>query len=384
MDRFSEKLSQYLGYLASDPNNPILFATALNICIEEQQLTKVDELLSAAPGVLLNAPPVILLRGKLAFFKGDDDCACQLFSSLIDGSEEGETLRYYYGASLLRQYQAVEAVKVLGYTVGSDNLIKPSDFSPAYRLLLARALYASSDVQQAKQVLLDCIQQHPGFIVAKGFYSLVLWDMEAFDEAYTIAKEVLEQEADNFDARLVLAYQPLWNGQLKSAEKQFLALISERSHSGRAWLGLALVLMQKNEQAEAIKALQQTVRWLPQHVGSWNTLTWCYLLADNIKEAEHAALHAIELQPAFAESQALMGLVAVAKKQWDSAELYIRKALKLNPESIAARYGQLMLAQYNQDEPVAKALSENILNTEITEGLSVRQVIQQQMKKKLH
>ena len=143
-------------------------------------------------------------------------------------------------------------------------------------------------------------------------------------------------------------------------------------------------LCEQNEQAEAIKALQQTVQWLPQHVGSWNTLTWCYLLAERVEEAEQAASRAIDLQPAFSESQAMMGLVAIAKKQPKAAEPYIRKALKLNPESLAAMYGQLMLAQHNQDEIAVQKFSENILNTELTEGLTIRKVIQQQMKKKLH
>lgn len=383
MGHFSEKLSQYLGYLASDPNNPMLFATTLNICVEEKQLNKAKQLLAKAPEAILNTSYVVLIRGKLAFYKGDDEAACQLFDSLVNGSEDGETLRYYYGASLLRQHQAIEAANIL--SINASNVVNAiSAYTPLYQLLYARALYASSDVVQARQVLVNCISQHPDFVAAKGFYSLVLWDAEAFSEAYSVAEQVLQSDPVNFDARLVLAFQPLWKGQLKTAEKQFLALTAERPHSGRAWLGLALVLMQKNEQSKAINALQQTVRWLPQHVGSWNTLTWSYLLAERIEEAEQAAIQAIELQPAFAESQAMMGLVAIAKKQWDLAEPYIRKALKLNPESLAGRYGQLMLAQYNQDTQAAQALSESILSTELTAGLSVRQVIQQQMKKKLH
>jgi Tfp pilus assembly protein PilF len=119
---------------------------------------------------------------------------------------------------------------------------------------------------------------------------------------------------------------------------------------------------------KAIEDLKNAVRYMPNHIGTWHALAWCMIVSNDLASARESFDKAMEIDHNFGETHGGLAVIAVMEGRLTEAEGLIKRALRLDPRSFAARFAQsLMLAQRGKPE-VAQELIQKILKSPVMEG----------------
>ncbi|MGI0118600.1 tetratricopeptide repeat protein [Zooshikella sp. RANM57] len=354
-----DAIKQYIGYLSYDPNNTLIMRKLVELYLEANTPQKAQEIIST----ITESEDIhlIIAKAALASYQGHDEQVVALLQQHQDVHEEA--VIYLLALAYIRLNQGDNALITL-------QVMPVEQMSTHTRLLFARALHNQGEVQKAISVLAEdntnaeCV----------GYLALLYWDIEDFETAYSLADTALTINPKQLEANIVKGFQLLSADKLLDAQATFNQVLKLKPKSGRAWLGTGLICMQQNDLNQAITALRNTTQYMPNHPGSWNTLTWCLIINNQIDEAEQAAHEGLAISPAFSESQGMMAIVLCFQNRFDEAKTYYRKALLLNADSLAGLYAKyLILARLNPEE--AKDTLDQLMNISITEQVTVGSVL---------
>ncbi len=141
-------------------------------------------------------------------------------------------------------------------------------------------------------------------------------------------------------------------GRYVELEQQAKLLIAQYPDSGFAWKVLGATLQVQGK--EAIPALRQTAKLLPNYAAGHNNLGAALQRIGQFAEAEASCRQALAINPDFAEAHNNLGNVLLALGQLDEAVVSYREALKIKPDYADAHsnLGAALLALGQIDEAV--------------------------------
>jgi tetratricopeptide (TPR) repeat protein len=99
----------------------------------------------------------------------------------------------------------------------------------------------------------------------------------------------------------------------------------------------ATKLAKEGKTAEAIAALEESIRLDPEFAVAHNNLGVQYYLENRLVDCERALRRAIALDSAYAEAYSNLGVLSLATNNPGEAEAMARKALALAPRNIEAQ-----------------------------------------------
>lgn len=351
-DESLEKLDVIFSII---PNHPLANYLSAVIYAQRNEMDKAEEYLNKSGQALDDFPGALVLRGVMNYSKKSYAQAIYFLNKLINITPDNIVARRLLGASLLRQNDAEQAIKVLlpivdngnaGSVVyallGSANMklgnfqkgteffekavkIKPGENQLKTQLALSKL--AAGDARAAQTNLQEILENDPNSKQAAVFMTLISLREKNFDDAITSAEVLIKQSSDNpigYNLKGA-AYMGLKKPQ--QARRQFERALEISPDYYSALMNLAGLEIQEGNEAQAITIYQDILK----------------------KEKNHTA--------------ALLALARHFKKNknYSSAEGFYRRVITSAPNNIKARieFSEFFLSQTKFDH--AKAVAQQIV-----------------------
>ena len=260
-------------------------------------------------------------------------------------------------------------------------LLLMTDSSPAALLLRARCHH---HLGQREEAIADC-ERHLAVAAddadVHGLLALVLYELSHSDRANEHARRALERNPQQLEALLAQASLLADSRQDEAAHRAFDSLLQAYPRCGRAWLALALFELARMDLKEAKRASEQAAVQMPDHIGTWHVLAWIEVMLGNIRAGAVALQRALAVDRNFGETHGGLAVVAVLQGRDADARWSIKRALRLDPQSAAARYAELLLLQRDGKHEEAKTALNAFLERPVSAaGLQYRDLVAAHMK----
>jgi tetratricopeptide (TPR) repeat protein len=228
--------------------------------------------------------------------------------------------------------------------------------------LLAEAYEGSGNTKQAYDSLRTATQLDP--LDETNYLDLITLclDHKNYDLASEIARIGLEKIPRSERLHLQLGVVLAMKTQFEEAGREFELAANLAPDRSLPLVALALVCIQTNRSNEAAQQLRNRVRQFPDdYLGLW-------FLAEALnrggatpgspeqKEAIEALRHSVRLDPDISQSQELLGKLLAREGQLPEAATHLERAIKLQPDNVAALYQLAQVYSKNGETARAKQL----------------------------
>lgn len=213
---------------------------------------------------------------------------------------------------------------------------------------------------------IDALQAHPEAIAddaeANGVLALLLYDQGRTQEAREHVDAALARDPAQIEALLTLGSMQSDVLDLEAARASFDAIVRVEPSCGRAWLGLALLNLRELRFEQATHDAAEAAIHLSEHIGTWHVLAWANILLGDLDGARAALERALEIDRNFAETHGGLAVIAALQGREADARGASRRALRLHPQSLAAKLAEVVLVRRAGREAEAKRLLESLLS----------------------
>lgn len=359
-----ESLQRYQGFLQQDPNNPHLIAKLVDLQLQAGYFEDARVLLAHGLDHLPDEPGLLFRRATLALATGELECVVAVLNTLLSQGHSASAIYYNLAYAYLLQGNVELAKHTLDVMEDNNDVAA----IPERYLLRGRILHHLGDLDHALQVVLHYIETNSETAEAMGLLALLYFDKGESETAQQWAQKVLNVDANSHEALVTSGSLALEQQDIRNAGVFFSQVMENHPESGRACLGQGLVAMAQQNLQLAHEYLKKAVQFMPNHLGTWNTLAWCEIFLGDFKGAKATLDRAMSIDHNFAETHGTLAVIAVYEGRLEEAKRITKRALGLNPNSFAARYAQsLLLAQAGKEKMSAK-LMEKILASEVEAG----------------
>ncbi|WP_170866243.1 tetratricopeptide repeat protein [Pseudomonas sp. NFACC24-1] len=146
---------------------------------------------------------------------------------------------------------------------------------------------------------------------------------------------------------------------ITASRNAWLHTVAVHPECGRAWSGLARLEFNELEFDAAEEHLKTAVKFMPDHIGTWHLLAWIYILRGDSIQARRALDCSYALDRNFGETHGGLAIVDILEGMTERAQKGIRRALKLKPDGLSARYAEaLLLQQAGHPEKAAQVIDQ--------------------------
>lgn len=359
-----DRLAKLQSYLEHDPDNLNLFADVIDQAL---LVGDVDTAASCVQRALELAPgdaPFVLRQSSVAIAERNFSDALGLTEQLIAQGINEPSVRYNHAFALSSLGRFAEAREWL------EGLYSESAEPPRMVvILLIRACHYLADMDRAIEIALHYALAYPGDAQVAGMLSLLYFDNDDVPAADVWAKKSLALGGrPDFDALLAAGGTALAQEDADAARGFMHRAVEIQPNNGRSWLGLGMADLLEGDLGAAKDHLIQAVRHMPEHLGSQVALGWVQLLQGNVDAAEQSFLAALSADPTFGESHGGLAAVAAVRGLWEKADEFVTIARRLDPDSAAAIYPQIVRLYREGKADQAAAMLEGILKRRTAPG----------------
>lgn len=349
------RLDRLLSFLEQDPTNLSLLTDALLLAISVQAIsvaTKLSKhvtvhhiddasLHAHLAHLLLMAQqyPAAAMHGEKAIAEGIDHPAV-LFNTGFG---------HFYAADYASCATTLQRIT------------QQPDAPVSSLILHARALH-HLEADEAEALVQRALSIEPENTEAMGLLALLLYERDAFEESLQIAHEVLSRQPNQLDALLACAGTHTEQNRIEAARTTWQHTVNAHPDCGRAWSGLAQIEFHELEFDQAEEHLKTAISFMPDHIGTWHLLAWIYIMRGDSVKAREALDQSYALDRNFGETHGGLAVVDAMDGKSDNARLGIRRALKLNPQSMSARYAEILMLQQSGKHDEANAIVQQTLD----------------------
>jgi Flp pilus assembly protein TadD len=350
------KLERIELYLASDPGNLELLASAIDLQLEAGNA---DAALRHAEEALARYPGDPHFRHRLAGIwveQGKLEQAEPLLTALL--AEIGDSAIAFNLASL--QFQASR------YADCAETLapcIDGGEVTGRALTLYLRALHHAGKVSHALEVVQRYMDAYGADSEFLAVASLLYVDGGQMGEAQRLSAAALAGGQPPLEALVANATAMLAQGRPDDAILRFSEAVALQPQDGRSWSGLGMASLLKQDLPAAQQQLTRALRTMPSHIGTWHALGWSQILQRDAVGAEASFQKALELDRNFGESHGGLAVAEAMQGKADLAAKSIERALGLNPHGLAARYAQMILSGDAADPARFTELAMRILSS---------------------
>ncbi|WP_447501307.1 tetratricopeptide repeat protein [Acinetobacter oleivorans] len=355
-----EQLKRWLSFLEQDPQNGHLinsiFESALivnNVDVLQHMLDHIKEQQLSDPQVNRMASLVSLQLGKFP--------EAISFSQHVLGTEfENTTVLHNLAYAQLYMNQYEQAYLTLQPLMSSSALVEADTY-----VLYARILHHLEQPAGAIASLRNAINLNPRHAEALGNLALLQYETNNNFSDYLNVKETAQQALAinpyQFEALLALGEVQLNERSISAAQNTFNLTLEHYPQAGRAWSGLGQLEFYEMNLEKAEQHLLKAVEYMNNHVGTWHVLAWCYILKQDIANAEKAFEISLPLNTEFADSYGGLAVVEAMKNNTSKAKQLIQQAYDIDEHSMAAQYAEYVLLNNANQVDAAQQKMNNIL-----------------------
>ena len=359
----SSRLARLLSLLELDPSNDLLRKDVARAAFEAGAWTRARAVIDAGLALHPHDGGLHALGGFALLQAGRHEDAVQAFEAALAHGHDRPELRYNLAFALFMQGRHARALAQL----------EPAAIVQALPLALLLRARCRHHLGQAEAARADCEaalarpapepadEAGANAADAHGLLALLHLELGARDAAACHAQVAVGANPRQVEGLLVLASLQQDAGDAAAARAAFERVLEADPACGRGWLGLALAEMDGLHLDAAARAAEQAARFMPMHVGTWHVKGWLRILDGDASGAGRAFEAALALAPAFADTHGGLAVVAALQGREAEARDAIRRARRLDPQALSARYAQLVLLQRAGDDAGARALFEEFL-----------------------
>lgn len=352
----SSRLTRLLGFLARDPGNTTLLLDALSLAIASADMPQRQRLIDHVQQHAIESAAVDAQIAHLQLLMGNYAAASAYGDKAIQAgiSHPAVLLNTAYGHFYSGDYDSSAAILA--------KLTAQDDASVDMLLLHARALHHQAKPEPTEHMVLRALQREPAHVEAKGLLALLQYERGDNDGALRLAHDVLAQNQDQLDALLACGAVHFEQGRIEASRKTWLHTVATHPTCGRAWSGLAQLEFNELEFVPAEEHLKIAVIYMPDHIGTWHLLAWLYILQRDSQRAREALDKSYALDRNFGETHGGLAVVDALDGKDEQARVGIRRALKLDPECMSARYAEMLILQKEGKSEAATAAINQVFD----------------------
>lgn len=355
------ELQKKLNFLNVDPDNINLLAEVADGYIQLGEFEDASSYIEKGLALSAESPTLLFVKGTLAIASNKPDEAIGVLERLKYDIGTAQEVNYNLAYAHLLNGNAEQAREELLPIMDEEQLI------PAARLLFARVCHHLGEMEEAEKYVSEYIEQYPDDAEALGIMALIKLDVEA-EDASEWANKALSLNENNLEGLLTKGNVALSDFDKYDAEPYFKKAVKAHSKSGRAHAGLGLIHMSNLKLQNARSSLEKSVKYMPNHIGTWHALAWCQLLDSDLEAGKDSFNQAMEIDRNFGETYGGLAVIAALEGKTDQARELSKKGLGLNSQSFSARYAQSLIVAAAGGGDRATKMVENILDAEVVEG----------------
>jgi tetratricopeptide (TPR) repeat protein len=302
----------------------------------------------------------------------------QALSEALAQGFSSPVLAYNLAFALVMQKRHSAALKILAEPAVSHEV-------PLGLLLRARCLH---QLGRRAEAIADC-QAHLAIVAdhpeTSGLLALMLYELYEYDQtqaeaARSHAKAALSQDPKQLEALLALASMQSGAQEYVAARRSFDTLLLEHPRCGRGWFGLALIELADSQIEAAKRDIEVAATHMPEHIGTWHVLAWVEIIRNDVAAAELAFTKALALDRSFGETHGGLAVIAALHGREDDARAGIKRALRLDSQSLSAQYASVLLLQRHGQHGEARQVIEAVLARPTARGdMRYRDLVEAQM-----
>ncbi len=353
-----QQLARSEGYLAADPDNNELLARVIDLSLEAGDSERAERHVRAALQRYPDDTFFLARLGTVHLARRQWDEAATVLAPL-NARHPDVNLAYNLAYAYLWLGRHADAYAALSPYAEAPQL------TPAMGTLLVRVLHHLGQLDQAIALAQTWQARGMADTALLAAASLVCFDNERLEQAeqWSAAALAADSARAPLEALITAGSLALARTDSAAAVARFEQALARNPAEGRSWSGLGTASLLRQDLASAGEQLEQAVRYMPGHIGSWHLLGWSRLLAGQIDAAARAFDTALNLDRNFGESHGGMAVVQARQGLRAEAEASIERALRLDPDSLSARYAQMILAGETDDPVRFKALARRLLSS---------------------
>ncbi len=360
-DTTSTRLTRLLACVDQDRGNLALRKDAIREACDTGQWGTARELIDAGLQADPREPGLLAYSGFACLQEQRYGDAEQAFADALAQGLNAAEVRYNQAFARFMQKRYATALVDLGEPPAALVL-------PTAALLRARCLY---HLARPDEAMADC-KTHlfvaPDDADAHGLLALLLHEQGQTDAATAHISAALRQNPTQLEALLALASTQSDARQYDAANVSFDILLKAHPQCGRGWLGLGLIKLSHRQTDAAERDIELAAAHMPDHVGTWHVLAWTQILRSDVSAAERSFERALALDRTFGETHGGLAVTAALQGREADAGACIKRALRLNPQSMAARYAQMLLLKRRGEGDAAQALLDAFLASPVPRG----------------
>ncbi len=356
------KIQRFESFIKIDPSNINLAIDLADLYVEDLRF---EDALSCLQQVQTHAAFNLKIQVRLAdLFLGQSRYAEaeKVYETLLEHGENDPVLHHNFALALFYQSQFERSLEHL-------NAAHDLGFCEANQWkYLAYCRHHLFQMEGATDACKNWIITSNGSLESRAYMCMLAFDSNLSDDARKFAEDVLKEDPDNVSANTVLGSLALEENEIDQAHLYFAKATPDPKNSGRAWLGQGLAYLYDDHKNEAISALSEATRKMPEHAGTVIALGWTLLSSSDFIGAEKSFRRAVEIDRNFAESHGGLASALVHLNRLEEAKAAIAIADKLNKANFGAIYAKAFLLKLNGREDASTMLISRALERSPSDG----------------
>ena len=345
------RLDRLFGYLEQDPDNIALLHDASDLALQDGCWDEARALVARALALMPHDPVSRYRSAVILTHDNDATGSLALTHALLDEGHLQDAVLFQHARALILTGRHAEAEPVL------EGLLPRAEGLPEFGHLYVRALHGAGRLEDAIRVAGE-LGTDP---LAQGMLSLLYTDADRLQEGAALAAEVLATQPDNIDALISAGTVSLAMEEVDQALPYFERAAQTHADNGRVWMGIGLARMSAQDFPAARDAFEKTVRLMPAHLCSWNTLAWIQILQQDLAAADATLQAALRINHNFGETHGTVAVLRAFEQRWAEAKQHADIAVRLQPDSFAGRFAQTLLLEHRGRPDKARTLLEQLL-----------------------
>jgi tetratricopeptide (TPR) repeat protein len=313
---------------------------------------------------------------NVAFHKGDIPGA---EAALRRASQLDPKASTPYLALATLHYQAKDTTK------GLEDLKKAAELQPSRsiaKVRLAEFKALNGAVDEAKQALQEITRKTPDFFPAWLLQAKIALTEKHYDEGTSLLENVLTQDSENIDARMLKSQLLLGKGETQKAVEELEQLSKAYAGIPGIKYQLALLYLRQNNFAQASDVLKEAVAANPENVEAVLLLAQLNLHSNNLTEVVAAMSDLLKKHPDLRSARLLLAQAYQLMKRFDDAVATLQDQLAKSPnDSQVYFFLGVILREQDKNEEARKAFEKTYELTPDNPA-SIEQLVQLDLAKK--
>jgi tetratricopeptide (TPR) repeat protein len=350
----STRLQRLLQFVEQDSANLTLRKDAIREACDAGDWQAAHGLVDVGLQAQPLEPELLALSGLICLQTQRYPQAVHALSGAIAGGLDDVVVRYNLAFAYFMATRYDDALVLL-----TDAVV--AQVPPMACLLRARCLHHLNRPLEAIVDCNACLEQLPGDTEAGGLLALLLYDQGRTEDARARVDTVLSKDALQREALLARASLLADSGDYHAAHGAYDTLLQAHPLCGPGWFGLAMLELRQLHKDAAYRYIRLAVARMPEHIGCWHGLAWIEILRGEIAAAQVAFQRALLLDRNLGETHGGLAVVDAMQGREPQARDNIKRAMRLNPSSMSARYAELLLLERAGKHAEARAAFDRVL-----------------------